>query len=208
MEHLKHHRKEYRKYELSEAQITPTPFDLLANWLLEAERAEAEHTAMVLSTTVDNIPSSRVVLLKELKEEKLVFFTNYHSRKGREMLENHVVCLNFFWPNCERQVRIVGNVQPVSAQESDEYFYSRPHESQIGAMISKQSSYLESREQLEQEFENAMRSNLKPQRPEHWGGYAVSPFEIEFWQGRPSRLHDRFRYTKIEDQWEVHRLYP
>lgn len=208
MEHLRNERREYTRYELSEADLTASPFTLLEKWLLEASEAEREHTAMVLSTVADNIPSSRIVLLKELKDNRLVFFTNYSSRKGREMEENHVVCLNFFWPHCERQVRAIGHVSRVSPQESDDYFYSRPLESQIGAIISQQSHYLENREQLTLAYEKALKSKEAIKRPENWGGYAVSPFEIEFWQGRPSRLHDRFRYTKINELWEVHRLYP
>lgn len=171
-----------------------------------------ELNAMTLATaSADGVPSARTVLLKDFSDEGFVFFTNYESYKGRQLAENPRASLLFFWKELERQVRIVGVVQKVSEEESDNYFRSRPVLSQIGAIVSPQSTVIESRDWLEERY-NQLQQQLAPdaiQRPAHWGGYIVKPVRIEFWQGRPSRLHDRIEYSLQEDgTWKIERLAP
>ena len=175
------------------------------------ESGEPEPTAMVLSTvSAEWRPSSRVVLLKSVDEQGFVFFTNYLSRKGIQLSGNHAAALTFFWPLTERQVRIEGIVGKVDAEESDTYFYSRPLESRINAVISDQSTPILSRQHLELEREKLlfMEGSENISRPAHWGGYRVKPDRMEFWQGRPGRLHDRIQYLLEGNEWMITRLAP
>ena len=205
-------RRDYRQATLDEGDVDADPIVQFQRWFAEALRAEVtEPNAMFLATaTPDAYPSGRVVLLKGVDERGFVFYTDYRSRKGQELSDNPHASLCFFWPELERQVRIVGAVQRVSRAESDEYFQSRPLPSRIGAWTSVQSSVLPSREALEQEVAaNTQRFGDGPiSLPEHWGGYRVVPEEIEFWQGRPSRLHDRIAFLKEAGQWHKRRLSP
>jgi pyridoxamine 5'-phosphate oxidase len=163
---------------------------------------------MILSTSgAENKPSSRVVLLKEYSDKGFVFFTNYRSRKGEEMAQNSNVSLLFFWPQLHRQVRIEGIVKKTSAKESDEYFKTRPLESQAAAIVSRQSSEVENTEEFYKAYQNKLQ-NESLIRPKLWGGYIVIPQRFEFWQGRPSRLHDRFQYELVKKKWRIVRLYP
>ena len=205
-------RNNYQKHKLEESQLTKRPVALFKQWLDEAIKHEVnEPTAMILSTSIDNQPDSRVVLLKELKEDQFVFYTNYDSNKGQQMGQNQFVALNFFWPQLERQVRIKGQVAKIDESASDNYFRTRPRDSQLGAWASEQSRAVENREELEEKY-RSMEAHFEGQeipKPENWGGYAVTPVEIEFWQGRPGRLHDRIRYYKAEDgTWSFKRLSP
>ena len=205
-------RRDYRQATLDEGDVDADPIVQFQRWFAEALRAEVtEPNAMFLATaTPDAYPSGRVVLLKGVDERGFVFYTDYRSRKGRELSDNPHASLCFFWPELERQVRIAGAVQRVSRAESDEYFQSRPLPSRIGAWTSVQSSVLPSREALEREVAaNTQRFGDGPiSLPEHWGGYRVVPEEIEFWQGRPSRLHDRIAFLKEAGQWHKRRLSP
>lgn len=205
-------RQEYSQHELSRASVAADPFVQFAAWFDEAVAAEIfEPNAMHLGTaSLDGIPSGRTVLLKGFDALGFTFFTNYNSRKGRELAANSNCYLHFFWQELERQVVIHGTAARVSVQESDDYFAQRPYQSQIGALASEQSSVIESREVLESRFEelSAKFSEGNVPRPEHWGGFTVTPTEFEFWQGRRSRLHDRIRYTLSEDAWTLQRLSP
>ncbi len=206
-------RKTYSQKTLSENEVEADPIRQFDKWWQEAIiSAIDEVNAMTLATaSMDGIPSARIVLLKGLSEKGFVFFTNYNSYKGKQLVENPKACLVFFWKELERQVRITGIVQKTSAQESDEYFYSRPQESQIGAAVSPQSSIVESREWLEARYTELQIQVVESpvQRPDHWGGFVVKPVIIEFWQGRPSRLHDRIEYS-LQDNgaWKIERLAP
>lgn len=206
-------RKTYSQKTLSEESIDSNPITQFDRWWKEAVASDIEEVnVMTLATaSADGIPSARIVLLKGFSEKGFVFFTNYDSFKGKQLLENPKACLVFFWKELERQVRITGIVQKTSDEESDEYFYSRPYESQLGASISPQSTVIENREWLENrysEFEKQS-SKLTIQRPSHWGGFIVKPVIIEFWQGRPSRLHDRIEYSLQENgEWTLIRLAP
>jgi len=205
-------RKDYTLKSLDISDVNNSPFEQFHQWLREAISAEAlEVNAMTLSTLhADGYPNGRVVLLKEL-DYGFVFFSNYQSEKGQE-LENHPkASLTFFWPELERQVRVMGTVEKISESQSDEYFLSRPKGSQIGAWASPQSHKIRSREMLEERLkEMQLRfEEEKLVRPPHWGGYRVLPHKIEFWQGRPSRLHDRILYEKNEaGAWTISRLAP
>ena len=189
-------RQDYSKAQIEVGTLLTTPVEQFKIWLNEAIVSKVnEPTAMVLSTVSNNRPSSRVVLLKEVREEGFVFFTNYTSEKGNEMAENPFVSLNFFWPELERQVRVEGAVKKVSDSESESYFKSRPLGSQIGAWASPQSKEIESRELLEnnvKKYTDQFGSDV--QRPPFWGGYCLVPDKVEFWQGRSNRLHDRIEY--------------
>ena len=203
---------EYSLKSLDKKEVTPSPLDQFKIWFDESLKAKVmEANAMNLSTVrKDGMPNSRIVLLKGI-DEGFVFFTNYNSSKGQELNEHPFAALTFFWPELERQVRIIGKVSKISAIESDEYFFSRPFSSQIGAWASPQSKPIPDREFLE-ENENKLRNELNQdsmKRPEHWGGYRLLANEIEFWQGRPSRLHDRIIYTLEEGGiWKIQRLAP
>ncbi len=206
-------RKEYTRAGLEESSVHADPFLQFSSWLNEAITAEVyEPTAMVLSTvSSQGAPSSRVVLLKGLDNGSMLFYTNYDSRKGKELMQNPNAALLFFWPELERQVRIEGTVERASAETSTAYFHSRPFESQLGAASSPQSQVIPSRQVLDQRFAelaaiNAGRTTIE--RPDNWGGFALTPHTIEFWQGRPSRMHDRIRYRKSEGSWLVERLAP
>lgn len=205
-------RQEYSQHELSRASVAADPFVQFAAWFDEAVASEIfEPNAMHLGTaSLDGIPSGRTVLLKGFDATGFTFFTNYKSRKGRELAANPNCYLHFFWQELERQVVIHGTAAKVSAQESVDYFAVRPYQSQIGALASEQSSVIESREVLESRFEEL--KNEYPEgsvpRPEHWGGYFVTPTEFEFWQGRRSRLHDRLQYSLVEKSWKIERLSP
>lgn len=211
---LHDYRKLYQKHQLLEDQIPQDPFELFHGWLKQAEesREVEEINTMTVSTVgLDGYPKSRVVLLKEYDAEGFVFYTNYESEKGRSLEADPKICLSFFYPASERQVIIKGTVRKTSDEDSDAYFRSRPKESRLGAWASPQSSEIPSREFLEkrlQELEQEYRDKEVP-RPPHWGGYKVYPVEFEFWQGRPSRLHDRICYSKDgNDNWEINRLAP
>ena len=204
-------RNEYLQGELSTDNILPDPVRQFAVWMDQAILSEIqEPTAMTLATVGhDGFPSARMVLLKGFDENGFVFFTNYDSRKGQEISKNHRAALVIYWKELERQVRIEGMVLKTSGQESDEYFLSRPFESQFSAIISPQSSVIPNREFLEDLRKEYMKSFTgQPKRPAHWGGFQVIPEMIEFWQGRPNRLHDRLRYSRKGGEWIIERLAP
>lgn len=206
-------RRDYTLESLSEKDVQKDPISQFSKWWKEALDAKVEEAnAMTLATAAgDGVPSARIVLLKDFNELGFTFFTNYNSYKGQQIAENPKACLLFFWKELERQVRIIGIITPISASENDEYFQSRPEASRIGALVSPQSSVIESREWLDERFQEKARE-LEGQyipRPAHWGGYLVKPVIMEFWQGRPSRLHDRLQYTLDEDGgWKLERLAP
>jgi pyridoxamine 5'-phosphate oxidase len=206
-------RKDYKLQSLSEKDVAPNAIAQFNSWWQEAINSQIDEVnAMTLATaSADGIPAARIVLLKGFDERGFVFFTNYESFKGMQLAENPRACLVFFWKELERQVRITGLVEKVSDAESDAYFNSRPEGSRIGAWASPQSQVIESREWL-QEREKTYAKDFagKPlKRPAHWGGYRVKPVTIEFWQGRPSRLHDRLLYTlEGNNEWKIERLAP
>jgi len=197
---------------LDETEIAANPFVQFEKWFKEAVKSEADKAnAVVLSTaTKDGKPSARVVLLKGVEHESFVFYTNYDSRKGKELLENPFAAMTFFWSSIEKQVRIEGKVEKVSPSESDTYFKTRAAGSQAGAWISPQSSVIPGREVLEQKHHNFIieHENKEISRPPFWGGFAIIPSRIEFWQGRASRLHDRILYTFENNNWKIERLAP
>lgn len=204
-------RREYRRQRLLESEVAANPLEQFQIWFDEAVKAEVlEPNAMTLATIgLDGMPAARLVLLKELDERGFVFFTNYRSRKGKELAQTPKAALVFWWPELERQVRIEGTVERISAVESDRYFATRPLGSRWGAWASQQSEILESYEELEAAVANiAARYGEAVPRPEHWGGYRVLPTLIEFWQGRPNRLHDRLCYRYQGGNWQMVRLYP
>jgi pyridoxamine 5'-phosphate oxidase len=204
-------RKDYTFKILEIEDVKDNPIDQFHLWLQEAINVEAlEVNAMTLSTLgLDGFPNGRIVLLKEL-DSGFVFFTNYESEKGKELENSPKASLTFFWAELERQVRVIGQVEKISEKESDDYFFSRPIGSQIGAWTSPQSKKIPSREildQMKEDVENEF--STKPMtRPPHWGGFRLIPVKIEFWQGRSSRLHDRILYEKTEAEWEITRLAP
>ncbi len=206
-------RKDYKKYQLLEQNIESDPYKQFGKWWQEALNAEVEEpNAMALATiSTKGYPTNRIVLMKGFDEKGFVFYTNYEGRKGRHIKKHHDVALVLFWKELERQVRIEGYVEKVSAKESDEYFASRPLESQISASISEQSAEIPDRNMLEMLRDMFIRKQGdKPiKRPEHWGGYRVIPRRIEFWQGRENRLHDRFKYcSKNNKDWKIKRMAP
>lgn len=204
-------RKDYLQKALLEKDIAKNPIKQFDKWWQEATAAKIDEiNAMTLSTaSADGIPSARIVLLKGYSDEGFVFFTNYNSFKGKQLEENPKACLVFFWKELERQVRITGFVQKTSEKDSDDYFYSRPVASQVSAAVSPQSQSIESREWLQQQYEELEKKSANVKRPAHWGGYIVRPVMIEFWQGRPGRLHDRLEYSLTDSgEWKVERLAP
>lgn len=205
-------RQEYAGHTLDEHSIHQDPLIQFEKWFEEASDAGLpEVNAMTLATCgIDFKPSARIVLLKGLESGNFVFYTNYQSRKGKELLWNPYAALLFFWNELHRQVRIEGRIEKLTAQESDSYFDSRPEASKIGAWVSPQSEVISNREVLDKKMavlENEF-AGRKISRPDHWGGYKVIPSTIEFWQGRMSRLHDRLLFTRIQDGWKMERLAP
>ena len=205
-------RTDYARAALGESDVAADPIVQFQKWFSEAVSAQVhEPNAMCLATaTPDAYPSARMVLLKGIDARGFVFYTDYRSRKGVELADNPHASLCFFWGELERQVRVAGSVQRVSRAESNEYFQSRPLGSRLGAWTSRQSSVLQSREALEQELADvqARFADGDVPLPEHWGGLRVVPDEIEFWQGRPSRLHDRIRFVLRGGAWQRERLSP
>ena len=207
------YRQSYEVGALDMDQMQPHPMDQFGLWFkeVEAEGSLREPNAMSLATLgLDSFPKARIVLLKAYPHEGFVFYTNYESEKGKSIAAHPKVGISFFWPNLERQVIVKGQIQKLSKEKSDAYFQSRPKDSQLGALVSDQSSIIASREVLEDKMERLKTAyaNKDIQRPDHWGGYIVEPVSIEFWQGRPSRLHDRVRYDLQEGSWQKNRLAP
>jgi pyridoxamine 5'-phosphate oxidase len=206
-------RKEYTKASLDIDSVNKNPLLQFGKWFDEALSSNAlEPSAMTLATISEaGRPSARIVLLKGVSNDRFYFYTNYQSQKGRELENNPACALTFFWPESERQVRISGFAQRATAQESDEYFQSRPRASQVGAWASPQSVVIKDRSLLEarvKEIEEKHKNDKVLPRPKQWGGYSIVPLEIEFWQGRQSRLHDRVLYTLIDGIWKISRLAP
>lgn len=206
-------RQEYTKHTLDIADVDPDPLNQFSRWFNEAEKAEiSEINAMTLSTvSSEGLPSSRIVLLKGIENGGFVFFTNYQSDKGKDLEANPAGALLFFWKELERQVRIQGSVSKISKEDSEKYFTSRPKGSQIGAWTSPQSTVIQSRELLverEKELSEKFKNSEVLPKPEQWGGYVLDPVKMEFWQGRPNRLHDRILYTMMDNTWKINRLAP
>ncbi|VXB55574.1 MULTISPECIES: pyridoxamine 5'-phosphate oxidase [Chryseobacterium] len=213
MENLHDKRKIYEKSQLIETEIKENPIEQFRDWFLDASEnpSVSEANAMAVSTLEeDGCPRTRMVLLKEYTYEGFIFYTNYDSRKGKAIEKTHKACLHFFWPGLERQIIIKANLEKIAENLSDGYFHSRPKGSQLGAAVSPQSQEIPNRmfleeklKVLEQEYQNK-----EVPRPENWGGYIAKPYEIEFWQGRPNRLHDRIIYTLEDLDWKISRLAP
>lgn len=210
---LGNYRKSYEKSALLEGSISDNPMELFQKWFYEVEASEGvdEPNAMTVSTIgLDGFPKNRVVLLKKYTHEGFIFYTNYESEKGKAIAQNSNVCISFFWPNLERQVIIKGQAEKIANNLSDGYFESRPDGSKLGALVSNQSSVIASREFLEEKLKTLEKQyeNKEIERPEWWGGYIVKPISMEFWQGRPNRLHDRIRYQLEDIDWKMERLAP
>jgi len=207
-------RRQYGEHGLIEGELPLNPIELFNTWLTQAAENEivVEANAMVLSTEVDDQPTSRTVLLKDLTEAGFTFFSNYESRKGKQISENKNVSLLFPWYPMERQVIVIGSATKIARQDSEKYFTTRPRSSQIGAWASEQSTELSSRQELENKFKELENKFAKEEvipTPPYWGGYIVDPISIEFWQGRYSRLHDRIRYVREKNNnWQIKRLNP
>ena len=214
MSDLSNYRKSYEKSELLESMIDENPMMQFQKWFYETEEfgGVEEVNAMTVSTIgLDGFPKSRIVLLKKYDEYGFTFVTNYDSEKGKALLQNPQVCLSFFWPSVERQVIIKGIAEKQSEAYSEGYFHSRPKGSQIGTVVSPQSTVIPNREFLDEKLKylEAEYQNTEVPKPENWGGVLVKPISIEFWQGRANRLHDRIRYTLLESgDWQIERLAP
>lgn len=208
------YRKSYEKSALMEDSISDNPIQLFQTWFYEVENSDGvdEPNAMTVSTvSLDGFPKSRVVLLKKYTHEGFIFYTNYNSEKGKAISENPNLCLSFFWANLERQVIIKGVAEKLPENLSDGYFESRPEGSKLGALVSEQSTVIDSRAVLEDNLARLEKeySDKEIERPKHWGGYLVRPVSMEFWQGRPNRLHDRIRYNLTDEyEWKMERLAP
>lgn len=214
MNDLSNYRKSYDKNELIETQLPENPIELFQQWFTQMEdlKGNEEVNAMTVSTFgSDGFPKARVVLLKKFDENGFVFYTNYDSEKGKAIAKNPNVCLSFFWESHERQVIIKGVAERLDEHSSDLYFASRPEGSQLGAIVSNQSEVIASRIVLEEKLKSLEKEyqNKPITRPENWGGFLVRPIELEFWQGRPNRLHDRIRYQLNSDaSFKIERLSP
>ena len=211
---LSNYRKSYEKQELLESNCPENPIELFQNWFVTADDSQMvdESNAMTVSSIgLDGFPKSRVVLLKKFTSEGFIFYTNYNSEKGKAIANNNNICLSFFWPALEQQIIIKGNAEILEENLSDGYFKSRPDGSKLGAWASNQSKVVNSREELERSLKSFKKKfeGIEIERPKHWGGYLVKPISIEFWQGRPNRMHDRIRYTLEQDfSWKIERLAP
>ena len=214
MSDLSNYRKSYDKNELLEDNIPSEPFELFDSWFkaVEISKTTEEVNAMTVATIgQDGFPRSRVVLLKSVSNDGFVFYTNYESEKGKAIINNPNVCLSFFWQSQEQQVIIKGVAKKVTQETSEKYFNSRPIGSRLGAIVSNQSQVIENRKYLENKLEilEKQYQNQEIQMPNFWGGFIVEPISIEFWQGRPNRLHDRIRYSLLADKsWKIERLSP
>ena len=211
---LSNYRKSYEKQELLESNCPDNPMELFKDWFLNADASNAieETNAMTIATIGnDGFPKSRVVLLKKYTEEGFVFYTNYTSEKGKAIEENKHICLSFFWPALEQQIIIKGTAEKLAANLSDGYFKSRPKGSKLGAWASPQSKVVSSKKELETQLTSLEKEYAEKEipRPAHWGGYLIKPISLEFWQGRPNRMHDRIRYSLGKDfPWKLERLAP
>jgi len=213
MENLHDKRKIYEKSQLIETEIKENPIEQFRDWFLDASGnpSISEANAMAVSTLEeDGCPRTRMVLLKEYTYEGFIFYTNYDSRKGKAIEKTHKACLHFFWPGLERQIIIKADLEKIADNLSDGYFHSRPKGSQLGAAVSPQSQEIPNRKFLEEKLKVLEKEyeNKEVPRPKNWGGYIAKPYEIEFWQGRPNRLHDRIIYTLEDIDWKISRLAP
>jgi pyridoxamine-phosphate oxidase len=205
-------RRDFMKQSLNENEVDKSPYNQFAKWFEEAVNSQIlDPYAMTVSTVNNDCkPSSRVVYLRDISENGLIFYTNYLSKKGHDIAANPYIAVNIYWAELERQIRIEGKVEKASEEKSDEYFSKRPRESQIGAWASEQSTEITSRETLEERvkfFTEKFKGQPVP-RPKHWGGYLIKPNYFEFWQGRPNRLHDRIVYELVNNNWKIKRLAP
>lgn len=211
---LKNLRREYEGPRLLEEEANSDPFLLFEKWFQEALKEEVDPNAMTLATVdQDHNPDARIMLLKEVNKKGFVFYTNYLSKKGKDLEYNPKATILFFWQKLMRQVRTFGIVEKLSQQDAENYFYTRPYESQVAAYLSQQSQIIKDRKKIEEEFQKLLNEfkNKKVPKPESWGGYILIPLKMEFWQGRPARFHDRILYTRksIEsNDWKIARLYP
>jgi len=214
MENLHDKRQVYKKFQLLESEIRENPMEQFRNWFLEAEEDPNVYEANAMSVSTlenDSCPRTRMVLLKSYNWEGFVFYTNYNSRKGKAIEKTSKACLHFFWAGLERQIIIKADMEKIAENLSDGYFHSRPKGSQLGAVVSPQSEVIPDRGFLEEKLKNLEKEfeNKEVPRPQNWGGYLAKPYEIEFWQGRPNRLHDRILYELQEDfSWKISRLAP
>ena len=210
-EELQNLRENYTQGNLNEQEVAPNPLDQFKTWFNQYKEAEPKDANAVVLATADakGVVSSRVLLLKGVDKGGFEFYTNYNSHKGEQLAQNPQASLTFYWPELERQVRVEGAVEKMTDEESDAYFQSRPYASKIGAWTSPQSEEINSRAELEQrekQFKDKYPTEVP--KPPHWGGYRLTPLKVEFWQGRPSRLHDRVLYQKKGEQWITTRLAP
>ena len=206
------YRAEYGRQRLIVADMMPDPIDQFKKWYQEAENSQVPEPNTMTLATVSKYgqPTIRVVLLKEITANGIIFYTNFKSRKGREMKQQPKAAVNFYWQKIERQVRMDGGISKVPDQVSDDYFATRPRGSQLGAWVSEQSETIPSREYLEEQLQYYQQrfEGVPIPRPKHWGGYLLTPTRVEFWQGGPNRLHDRIQYTQVSGEWEKSRLAP